>query len=117
MEIGDIILVTEIKTGRQEERQIISGSPSAGLYSDNCGMSWWTSGVQWTPDIGNHQTLPKTHTCEVIKTAREYRLEIKQKALERTALTIYDKVRDGSYAPEEIMADILNLVEKYLLKI
>lgn len=64
--------------------------------------------------ITNHAS---THTCEVIKTAREFRLEIKQKALERTALTIYDKVRDGSYAPEEIMADILDLVEKYLLKL
>ena len=117
MEVGDIILVTEIATGLQEERRIIAGSPNAGIYSDDSGMGWWASGVQWTPDIGNHQTQPKTHTCEVVKTAREVRLEVKQRALLQTAQIIYDNVRAGSYTTENIMNDLLDLAENYLLKV
>lgn len=41
MTVGDIIKVTELSTGNTYEARIVSGSPSAGLYSDDYGNSWW----------------------------------------------------------------------------
>ena len=39
MTVGDIIKVTELSTGNTYEARIVSGSPSAGLYSDDHGNS------------------------------------------------------------------------------
>lgn len=105
MTVGDIILVTCIETGEQEERRIIAGG--MGLYSDNHGMSWWSSGVQWTSDIGPHQTAPKTHTCEVIKTAEQVRQERQKEQLMKVAQMIYDGVKSGSYSVENVAEAIM----------
>ena len=105
MTVGDIILVTCIETGEQEKRRIISGG--MGLYSDNSGMSWWSSGVQWTPNIGPHQTAPKTHTCEVIKTAEQVRQERQKEQLMKVAQMIYDGVKGGSYSVENVAEAIM----------
>ena len=104
MTVGDIILVTCIETGEQEERRIIAGG--MGLYSDNHGMSWGSSGVQWTPDIGPHQTAPKTHTCEVIKTAEQVRKEFFEDRLRKAATKIYYEVRAEKYTIEDIINEI-----------
>ncbi len=105
MTVGDIILVTCIETGEQEKRRIISGG--MGLYSDNYGMSWWSNGVQWTPDIGPHQTAPKTHTCEVIKSAEQVRQERQKEQLMKVAQMIYDGVKSGSYSVENVAEAIM----------
>lgn len=107
MTVGDIIKVTELSTGSSYEAQIISGSPSAGLYNDDHGNSWWASGVQWTPDIGPHQTAPKTHTCEVIKTAEQVRQERQKEQLMKVAQMIYDRVKSGSYSVENVAEAIM----------
>lgn len=107
MTVGDIILVTCIETGEQEKRRIISGG--MGLYSDNSGMSWWSDGVQWTPDIGPHQTTPKTHTCTVIKTAEQVRQERQKGQLMKVAQMIYDGVKSGSYSVENVAEAIIYL--------
>ena len=104
MTVGDIILVTCIETGEQEERRIIAGG--MGLYSDNHGMSWWSSGVQWTPNIGPHQTAPKTHICEVIKTAEQVRKEYFEDRLRKVATKIYYEVRAEKYTIEDIINEI-----------
>lgn len=106
MTVGDIIKVTELPTGNTYEARIISGSPSAGLYSDDHGNSWWASGVQWTPNIGPHQTAPKTHTCEVIKTAEQVRREYFEGRLRKTATKIYYEVRAEKYTIEDIINEI-----------
>lgn len=106
MTVGDIIKVTELSTGNTYEARIISGSPSAGLYSDDHGNSWWASGVQWTPNIGPHQTAPKTHTCEVIKTAEQVRREYFEDRLRKTATKIYYEVRAEKYTIEDIINEI-----------
>lgn len=54
MTVGDIIQVTNIATGETHVAHIVHGSPSAGIYGDDKGMSWWASGVQWTRTIGPH---------------------------------------------------------------
>lgn len=105
MTVGDIILVTCIETGEQEKRRIISGG--MGLYSDNYGMSWWSNGVQWTPNIGPHQTAPKTHTCEVIKSAEQVRQERQKEQLMKVAQMIYDGVKSGSYSVENVAEAIM----------
>lgn len=105
MTVGDIILVTCIETGEQEKRRIISGG--MGLYSDNYGMSWWSNGVQWTPDIGPHQTAPKTHTCEVIKSAEQVRQERQKEQLMKVAQMIYDGVKSGSYSVKNVAEAIM----------
>lgn len=105
MTVGDIILVTCIETGEQEKRRIISGG--MGLYSDNYGMSWWSNGVQWTPDIEPHQTAPKTHTCEVIKSAEQVRQERQKEQLMKVAQMIYDGVKSGSYSVENVAEAIM----------
>lgn len=87
--------------------RIVSGSPSAGLYSDDHGNSWWASGVQWTPIIGPHQTAPKTHTCEVIKTAEQVRQERQKEQLMKVAQMIYDGVKSGSYSIENVAEAIM----------
>lgn len=104
MTVGDIILVTCIETGEQEERRIVAGG--MGLYSDNHGMSWWESGTQWTPNIGPHQTAPKTHTCEVIKTAEQVRKEFFEGRLRKAATKIYYEVRAEKYTIEDIINEI-----------
>lgn len=106
MTVGDIIKVTELSTGNTYEARIISGSPSAGLYSDDHGNSWWASGVQWTPNIGPHQTAPKTHTCEVIKTAEQVRREYFEGRLRKAATKIYYEVRAEKYTIEDIINEI-----------
>lgn len=106
MTVGDIIKVTELSTGNTYEARIISGSPSAGLYSDDHGNSWWASGVQWTPNIGPHQTAPKTHTCEVIKTAEQVRKENFEGRLRYIATKIYCEVRAETYTIEDIINEI-----------
>lgn len=105
MTVGDIILVTCIETGEQEKRRIISGG--MGLYSDNYGMSWWSNGVQWTPNIGPHQTAPKTHTCEVIKSAEQVRQERQKEQFMKVAQMIYDGVKSGSYSVENVAEAIM----------
>ena len=105
MTVGDIILVTCIETGEQEKRRIISGV--MGLYSDNYGLSWWSNGVQWTPNIGPHQTAPKTHTCEVIKSAEQVRQERQKEQLMKVAQMIYDGVKSGSYSVENVAEAIM----------
>lgn len=105
MTVGDIILVTCIETGEQEERRIVAGG--MGLYSDNHGMSWWESGNQWTPNIGPHQTAPKTHTCEVIETAEQVRQEHRKAYLMSLAQEIYDGVKNGSYTVENVAESIM----------
>lgn len=105
MTVGDIILVTCIETGEQEKRRIISGGME--LYSDNYGMSWWSNGVQWTPDIGPHQTAPKTHTFEVIKSAEQVRQERQKEQLMKVAQMIYDGVKSGSYSVENVAEAIM----------
>lgn len=107
MTVGDIIKVTELSTGNTYEARIVSGSPSAGLYSDDYGNSWWASGVQWTPNIGPHQTAPKTHTCEVIKTAEQVRQERQKEQLMKVAQMIYDGVKSGSYSVENVAEAIM----------
>lgn len=102
MTVGDIIKVTELSTGSSYEARIISGSPSAGLYSDDHGNSWWASGVQWTPNIGPHQTVPKTHTCEVIKTAEQVRREYYDKRILEAAKVIHEGVLSGSYSVNDV---------------
>lgn len=106
MTVGDIIKVTELSTGNTYEARIVSGSPSAGLYSDDHGNSWWASGVQWTPIIGPHQTAPKTHTCEVIKTAEQVRKEFFEDRLRKVATKIYYEVRAEKYTIEDIINEI-----------
>lgn len=66
MKVGDTIRVTNLSTGETHVARIVGGSPAAGLYEDDRGMAWWASGVQWTRNIGPHQTAPKTHVCEVV---------------------------------------------------
>lgn len=100
MTVGDIILVTCIETGEQEKRRIISGG--MGLYSDNYGMPWWSNSVQWTPDIGPHQTAPKTHTCKVIKTAEQVRREYYDKRILEAAKVIHEGVLSGSYSVNDV---------------
>lgn len=63
MTVGDIIKVTELSTGNTHEARIVSGSPSAGLYSDDHrGTPGGASGVQWTPKHRTHirQLLRRT---------------------------------------------------------
>lgn len=94
MTVGDIIKVTELSTGNTYEARIISGSPSAGLYSDDHGNSWWASGVQWTPNIGPHQT------------AEQVRREYFEGRLRKTATKIYYEVRAEKYTIEDIINEI-----------
>lgn len=115
MTVGDIIKVTELSTGNTYEARIISGSPSAGLYSDDHGNSWWASGVQWTPNIRPHQTAPKTHTCEVIKTAEQSRMERKLQALDSLSEKIYDGVKCGSFTPADISKEIYSAIQFNLI--
>lgn len=102
MTVGDIIQVTNIATGETHVAHIVHGSSSAGIYGDDRGMSWWASGVQWTPNIGPHQTAPKTHTCEVIKTAEQVRREYYDKRILEVAKVIHEGVLSGSYSVNDV---------------
>lgn len=106
MTVGDIIQVTNIATGETHVAHIVHGSSSAGIYGDDRGMSWWASGVQWTRTIGPHQTAPKTHTCEVIKTAEQVRKEFFEDRLRKAATKIYYEVRAEKYTIEDIINEI-----------
>lgn len=105
MTVGDIILVTCIETGEQEKKKNHLGGME--LYSDNSGMSWWSNDVQWTPNIGPHQTAPKTHTCKVIKSAGQARQERQKEQLMKVAQMIYDGVKSGSYSVENVAEAIM----------
>lgn len=106
MTVGDIIKVTELSTGSSYEARIISGSPSAGLYQDEHGNSWWSSGVQWTPYVSKYRTAFKTLTCEIIKTAAQVRQESQEEQLMKVSKMIYDGVLDGFYSVENIAETI-----------
>lgn len=62
MTVGDIIKATELSTGNTYEARIISGSPSAGLYSDDHGNYWQKdirSGVRYNAQF-KQETLQWT---------------------------------------------------------
>lgn len=109
MTVGDIIKVTELSTGNMYEARIVSGSPSAGLYSDDHGNFWWASGVQWTPYVGKYRTVFKTLACEVIKTAEQICQESQEEQLIQISKMIYDGVLNGFYSVSDIAEAIRNL--------
>lgn len=66
MRVGDKILITELATGKTWEEIITRGSPPAGLFTSESGITFWASGIQWTPNVAPHQTKPKIYSCKVI---------------------------------------------------
>ena len=50
---------------------------------------------------------PKTHTCEVIKTAEQVRQERQKEQLMKVAQMIYDGVKSGSYSVENVAEAIM----------
>lgn len=102
MTVGDIIHVVELSTGMVEEAQIISSSPQGELFNDDHGHAWWANGEQITPYLSPHQTAPKTHTCEVIKTAEQVRREYYDKRILEAAKVIHEGVLSGSYSVNDV---------------
>lgn len=67
MKVGDLVLIENIATGETRVERITSGCPSSGLFTSESGIPFWASGIQWTPDIGPHETKKKEYACKVIK--------------------------------------------------